>query len=213
MSRTCPKCRHENSDDQATCAQCSWPLDKPFLRPPQTGPSADQAQAQPTEERLLWAGRPSYLAKLGQWILYALLAIAVVVLLMLIDRRRHPGLAHFLGVAAWIVILLPGIWLLASTFYLRWSTGYRLTEERLFVERGLLSRVTDQTELIRVDDVRVRQRFVHRLLGIGDVIIMSTDATDRELVVGPVADPAAVAEHVRGRMRHLRKQGLYVESL
>jgi len=81
------------------------------------------------------------------------------------------------------------------------------------LERGILSQTIDQTELIRVDDVRVRKSLLDRVFGLGDVEITSTDASDRLVVLEGIRDPDQVAEDIRSRMRSLRKSSLFIENL
>jgi hypothetical protein len=71
----------------------------------------------------------------------------------------------------------------------------------------------DQTELIRVDDVRIHKTLLDRIFGLGTIAILSTDATDREVVIAGVADPDQVAEALRRNMRTLRQKSLFVEHL
>ncbi len=93
------------------------------------------------------------------------------------------------------------------------STRYQLTSERLFVERGLIRMTRDQTELIRVDDVRVRKLLFDRLFNLGTVEVMSTDVSDRSVEIIGVFDADRIAEMVRTHMRSARKKSLFIESL
>jgi uncharacterized membrane protein YdbT with pleckstrin-like domain len=90
---------------------------------------------------------------------------------------------------------------------------YRLTGQRLFVETGILSQTIDQTELIRVDDVRVHKRLTDRLLNMGTVEVRSTDASDAAIIIRGVKNAEQVAELVRTNMRALRSRSLFIENL
>lgn len=224
MARTCPKCKRVNGDADARCVVCGAELSVGAATPAAASPSGEPAAAfappsgEPEErEKLVWSGRASYKDMLGPWVVWGIGTVALLVLGLIFLRQSHEGFLGFVVVAArWIalaVVVVSAVWLLWRTVSTRWAVGYRLTEERLFIDRGLLSRVTDQTELIRVDDVRVRQSAFQRLFDLGDVIVISTDATDRNIIIAGIADPNGVAEHIRTHMRRLRKKGLYVESL
>jgi uncharacterized membrane protein YdbT with pleckstrin-like domain len=120
------------------------------------------------------------------------------------------------NVAWWIlaaIFCLSGVLVLGGTFIRILATKYRLTSQRLFIARGILSQRTDQTELIRVDDVRLFKTFFGRLLNVGTITILTTDATDREVKMEGISEPEHVAEAVRSRMRALRGKSLYVENL
>ncbi len=223
MPKKCPKCQAENPDAGTVCNACGWLLAMPHepaaAAPGPTGAAAQPPLGPPAEEtghpseKLLWKGRAAYKSTLDLWLLWCLAGLAAGTLYFWIDPDNSPRIRSLVGVLALVVIFPPGLWLLVKMLWARWATGYRLTEERLFIDRGIISRTTDQTELIRIDDVRVRQGPIDRILGVGDVIVFSTDATDGSLVVRGVKNPTMVAEHIRTHMRRLRKRGLYVESL
>ena len=109
--------------------------------------------------------------------------------------------------------ILTTIFVLGGLFIRIWQTHYRLTSQRLFIERGILSRTMDQTELIRVDDVRMQQSFVNRIFNIGTVLLMTTDVTDRAVAITGIKDPIRVTELIRQQMRTLRGKSLFVENL
>lgn len=112
-----------------------------------------------------------------------------------------------------IPIVLVGAYLGATIFWRIIGRRYRLTDQRLFIERGVLAQTIDQTELIRVDDVRVRKTLLDRVFGLGDVEINSTDASDAFILIEGIRDPDRIAEDVRSRMRALRKKSLFIENL
>lgn len=59
---------------------------------------------------------------------------------------------------------------------LPWSfTKYSLTEDRLFVETGFFKSVENETRLYRILDLRLERSFGQKLLGLGTVIISSSD--------------------------------------
>jgi membrane protein YdbS with pleckstrin-like domain len=93
------------------------------------------------------------------------------------------------------------------------GTYFRLTTQRLFIERGILSRTIDQTELIRVDDVRMHQSLLNRMFDVGTVMLLTTDTTDRSVTIEGVKNPKEVAEAVRQQMRLLRGKSVFVETL
>ncbi|MEZ6083527.1 MAG: PH domain-containing protein [Phycisphaerae bacterium] len=105
-----------------------------------------------------------------------------------------------MGVGAWIVLQII-------------RTRYRLTDQRLFIERGVFSQTIDQIELIRVDDVRLRKKFIDRLVGLGSVELLTTDTSDAHLIIEGIRNPEEIAEHVRTRMRELRSRSLFIENL
>ena len=120
------------------------------------------------------------------------------------------------SVKFWFIVIpigLVGAYLGVTIFWRIIGRRYRLTDQRLFIERGVLTQTIDQTELIRVDDVRVRKTLLDRVFGLGDVEINSTDASDATIILEGIRDPDRISEDVRSRMRALRKRSLFIENL
>lgn len=181
-----------------------------FQQPSAPSPGANPLE--PTAEQTLWSGRTTWKHYLNLILLVAALDVLLWVVIIVIARNTSwsAGAAFWTGLA---VTLLAAIVAAARITYLVLLKRYELTTQRLFVERGILSRTRDQTELIRVDDVRVHKSFFDRMVGAGTIEIISTDATDKNLRIEGIADPDAIAEHVRSRMRTLRTRSLYIENL
>src|SRR5262249_38569935 len=76
---------------------------------------------------------------------------------------------------------------LLATFAGRRAVRYRLTPQRLEVERGILGRRFESIDLWRVRDVILEQTLVERMRGVGRITVLSTDQVEPELTVGPVA--------------------------
>jgi len=100
-----------------------------------------------------------------------------------------------------------------KTFVYTRSIRYRLTTDRFFVIRGIVSRTMDELELIRVNDVIMRQGVWERILGIGSVTILSNDETTPEVVLAGIDDPESVKEKIRNAAAEKRAAGLYVERI
>lgn len=160
----------------------------------------------------LWTGRTHwkhFLPRIGLWFLAAVVVTWIVLKLFKNDTSDSS--------ASWIVALL---WLVSGAIVLGQIAirilghRYRVTTQRLFIERGILSQTIDQTELIRVDDVRVHKTVLDRICGLGTVEVVSTDATDKSLKLVGISRPELVGEHIRNNMRILRnRRGLYVENV
>lgn len=74
---------------------------------------------------------------------------------------------------------------------------YVLTNERIKVTTGLLGKSLENFELIRVQDIDVKQSAGERLMGIGDINIRGADRSNPELVLRNVRDPQGVYEILR----------------
>ena len=95
------------------------------------------------------------------------------------------------------------VWLGA---WIAWkSAGYQLTNQRLFVRRGLIARKVQELELYRVTDVAFTQGVIERLFGIGTVSVVANDPTTPTLAMPGIADPETVKETIRTAYRRARR--------
>ncbi len=161
----------------------------------------------------IWSGRTSWKHFAGRIMLWILGNVAVAVLLGILASTIEALTSWHVFLVVLVIVLLSGAWVVGRIALGILGCHYRLTTERLFIERGILSRTTDQTELIRVDDVGMHKSMLDRIFGLGTVAIMSTDATDNALLIEGISEPEKVTEAIRSRMRALRRRSLFVENL
>ncbi len=121
-----------------------------------------------------------------------------------------PALRAYLGSVLWGVALLPvfglGLLLLLRVWYLVASTRYRLTTQRLFAQKGLIAKNLEEVELFRVKDVTLSQGVLQRLLGVGTVVVLSTDDTAPRLELAGIRNPMEAKEKIRGAFRAARQR-------
>ncbi|MDO4788801.1 MAG: PH domain-containing protein [Johnsonella sp.] len=73
-------------------------------------------------------------------------------------------------------------------------TKYSLTEERLFIETGLLNTVENEVRLYRILDVQLRRSFFQKLFGIGTIDISSADRSLPNFSLFNIKKPKLVKE-------------------
>lgn len=176
-------------------------------------PSPDRASADTQTERELWQGRTHFAhfsVRLGTW---AALSMACALGIAVLGQRVDWLDWKAVTAAVAVTTLLTTVIILSPVVLEVYGVRYRVTSQRVFVHRGLLSQTIDQTELMRVDDVRIHKTLVDRLFGLGSVAIVSTDFSDGELRILGIAKPEALAESIRACTRSLRHRALYVENL
>ncbi|MDY0145631.1 MAG: PH domain-containing protein [Kiritimatiellia bacterium] len=121
----------------------------------------------------------------------------------------HPSGAAYIGLIIWGLLLLPlflvGLLLLLRAWYLVASTRYQLTTQRLFVHRGLVAKHVEEVELFRIKDVTLTQGVLERLLGVGQVVVLSTDDTTPRLELKGLRQPLQVKEQIRTAFRAARR--------
>lgn len=98
----------------------------------------------------------------------------------LLPRERvlfqgYPAVVPGLGSALLLVFTLGLGWL--YLFLRSRSTSYRVTTRRIIIERGLLSKRLEQVDTFRIKDYVVERPFHQRLLGTGNLQLVTVDVT------------------------------------
>jgi len=74
--------------------------------------------------------------------------------------------------------------------------------------------VTDRIENIDMDDITYEQKFIERFVGVGTVIISSSDRTHPELRLIGIENVKEVADQMDDiRRAERRRRGLHIESI
>lgn len=79
-----------------------------------------------------------------------------------------------------IAVLTVGLALLYYAFRAK-SVHYRITNERVVVERGFFSKRMDQIDLYRINDYVVERPFGQRLAGTGNLVLAAMDRSTPDL--------------------------------
>jgi uncharacterized membrane protein YdbT with pleckstrin-like domain len=144
-----------------------------------------------TGEEIVFEGHPSWRAILGFYVLGVVAAVALGVLVG-IAADTGPGVIVVLGALA--VVLVVGL-------VKRIETRYVVTNQRLRIRRGLLSRRIQQTRLDRVQNVNTSQSLLDRVLRVGTVDFDTAGSDDSEFAFRGIADPDAVVAAVDRAVR------------
>jgi uncharacterized membrane protein YdbT with pleckstrin-like domain len=172
-------------------------------------------------EETLWEGSPALKILALDLVSTVLLSLALSLVVALGFR---PALHFFAGfsrqAAAAVATYEPGIRLAAVVFVLvmigRWAgrlvwrglalrgNRYRLSNQRLVLESGVFSKTVTELDIRTVDEVSFRQSFAERLLGIGQIWLVSSTPAEsnagarrRTVRLVGVLDPRAVREKIR----------------
>lgn len=219
----CASCGKEMSEKARFCSQCGKPVaaaqaEEGKEQPPSAGPAVlksprSQDAADKPSTDVLWRGSPSPRRHVPMLSISALLLVAAVILYFVFASA--PWYTWLPATIVGLAGLLSALRSLGRMLYERLTLRYWLTADRLFVRRGLLRITTDQTELIRVDDITVHQNLFDRIFGIGTVTIRSdSDMSDGHLDLLGVDDPMHVMELIRTGTQNLRRKGgLFIENV
>ena len=102
-------------------------------------------------------------------LLVAVVVVAAVLLAVIPHNRLQADERIAVGVVALVVAM---IW--TGVPFLRWrTTTYELTNRRLRLRKGILSRTGRDFPLIRISDVSFSQGLLDRVLGCGRLVVES----------------------------------------
>jgi uncharacterized membrane protein YdbT with pleckstrin-like domain len=138
-------------------------------------------------EQVIFQGHPSWRAILGFY-LKGILVAAILGVIAKLFGASSPTV--FL-----IVLVIIGLTVLIG-FLMRVATTYTITDRRLNIKRGIVSREVQETRLERVQNVNYKQSLYQRLMQIGDVDFDTAAGDDYNFVFAGVANPSDVVHRV-----------------
>lgn len=170
--------------------------------------------AAPGTEKELWRGSPSASAMTGAILGGTLFATAVIVGTYLLYgpaltalTRMSRDLARFVAAneggvrlaAIAFVVTVVGLRLLKLSWRVAVlkSHHYRVTDQRIVIESGVLSRQIEEIDMRNVEDLLFRQSLLERMLGIGDITVVSADRTAGNVRLVGLEKPRELRELVR----------------
>jgi membrane protein YdbS with pleckstrin-like domain len=134
-------------------------------------------------EQLIFQGHPCWRAILGFYLKGILVAAIAGVIAKLVGAGG--------GTVFLVVLVVIGLTVLIG-FVKRVATTYTITNRRLNIKRGIVSREVQETRLERVQNVNYRQSAYQRIMQIGDVDFDTAATDDYNFVFAGVADPGEV---------------------
>jgi uncharacterized membrane protein YdbT with pleckstrin-like domain len=152
---------------------------------PNNMPTDDRANPSAPAESTLWKGHSSQWVHFWFYLFCVLLAIGCLVALPFTGGLSIAG-----------IVIPLGLWI--ARWWVTKATHYELTTQRLRKTSGILNRRLDELELYRVKDYSLEQPFVLRMLGLGNLSLITSDASTPELELKAIAG----AEDVREKLRH-----------
>jgi len=128
------------------------------------------------EERVVWQGRPSPL--------------------------EHAATFAVCGMLVWLVVpAFVALW----RYLEQRCTRYTLTNERLTVSTGVLSKRVDELELYRVKDTRLEVPLLLRIFGLAHVVLFTSDRSQGVTRLRAVADAEMLRNQIRGLVEKRRE--------
>ena len=96
------------------------------------------------------------------------------------------------------VLVIVTVCIALFFFWLRRkATFYRITTQRVQIERGILSKSRDNVELYRIDDYRLRKPLGMRIVGQMELILISSDRDLPDLKIKGIPGLERMGEQLR----------------
>jgi membrane protein YdbS with pleckstrin-like domain len=174
----------------------------PDTAPPATRPSDAQQPAAPHRppddlEEVYYEGSPLLRGALGKgflWIFAGLVLIALSIAAFVL------GWQHKVPWWTFLITAVIGICLILIPLIRSKTIRYRVSNYRIDYERGIFGKDIDTLELWHVEDIRFHQTFLDRLLGVGNISVVSHDESMPLLVMHDIPHSRELFEQLKQRI-------------
>ena len=207
----CIKCGADNSETATFCRKCGVRIEEeetrvatrkgdniivggvqetvPAYVPPRS--DADGAEAQ------IFSISPTMIFIKASYVMAAIGALLLVALVS----------AVFVSVPIWAAILVGLLLFLIPAYYhvKQKMVRYTLTDSKLEIDQGLISRTTKSVPIRRIQDVTVSSGVTQRMLGFGDLVIDNAGEEGGKVTLKNINTPKQYADILLKQMRQLDK--------
>src|SRR3954451_18587318 len=155
-------------------------------------------------EEVFFHGHPSWRSMIAFYIKGLLLSVLAGVITGIVTRIASSSVS-----VPWIiaVMLIAFVLVLFAGLVRRIATTYTITNRRLTIDRGLLSRDLHETRLERVQNVNSRQSMLERMLGVGTVDFDTAGSAEFDFAFRGVGDPRQIVRTVDRTLHELQHAG------
>ena len=152
------------------------------------------------DERIIFTGNPSPVSVLGSLVL-SMMGLVVIGGGLIYFHDRLPTTNA--RIVFYLLPLIPLGMFLAKLTLLK-SLSYEITTERVKVIQGIFSKRTDELELYRVKDTSLVEPFVYRMFSVGNIVIVTNDASTPNVELRAVKNAKEVREQFRTSVEECR---------
>ena len=195
----CTKCGKENSDDAVYCQKCgrTFETEEETRVATRGGKPAVNVISDSDDPTRIFSVTPTLKFVYAGYLATILAAFLVVVLMTVFLPTVSPVIAVIVG----LLLLLIPLYFHVKKRLIR----YTLTDTMVEIDRGFVSRTTQNIPLRRIQDVTVSATVAQRLLGFGDVIIDNASEDGGKIVLDDIDAPKKYAEMLLRQMRQLER--------
>ncbi len=192
----CIKCGVDNLDKAKFCRDCG----EAFEQEEETQVASRRQDLEPADdppaEKEIFSISPTLLfVKIG----YAFAAVGALLLVALTSMFLWASVSIGLSIIVGLLLFLVPAW-----YHFRQKMiSYRLTESKLEIDEGFISRKTRSIPLRRIQDVTVSASMTQRMLGFGNLTIDNASDDAEKIVLANINDPRQHADALLRQMRRL----------
>jgi uncharacterized membrane protein YdbT with pleckstrin-like domain len=189
----CKKCGKQNDDDAVYCQKCGTLMEnEDETRVAVRNVSIPVSDA----ETSVFTIRPTMKFVLAGYVITVLAGILLVIIFSALTPIPVWGVVLF----ALLLLLIPAYYHLRQKF-----VKYTLTDTRIEIDSGLVSKTTRNIPITRIQDVTVSSGLYQRLLNYGDLVIDNASEDGGKVVLRNIDSPRKYADMLLGQMRRLER--------
>ncbi len=194
----CIKCGSAMSDEAEFCPRCGFAAgDEEVTRVASYRAKPQIFESAQLEETHIFSIRPTSLFIYTGYVLAILAGVALVVLLSMLP----------IAVPWWVSVLVGLSPLLIPAYYhlMLYMTLYTLTDSKIEIDHGFISRTTRNIPLGKIQDVTVTASVPQRLLGFGNLVIENAGETTGAIVLKNISSPRHYADLLLKQLRRVHR--------
>lgn len=200
----CIKCGARNSDEAIYCQKCGTILEAEeetrVVRPTKPQMKIETNDFEESEREIFSISPTLTFVKIGYGlaIFAALFLVAIFSLFSQLTGINIP--AWFAVIAGLSLLSIPAFYHLKQKL-----VRYTLTDSKIEIDSGLISKTTKNVPLRTIQDVTISSTIPQRMLGFGNLVIENAGETAGKIVLQNINSPKKHADILLKQMRRLNK--------
>lgn len=152
------------------------------------------------QETIYYEGHPRLRGELGMLFIWTIVALVLGVVGYFLWKR------DVVNVWVMLIIVVIGIAALFIPALLVRRSRYKLSNYRIDYEFGILFKRYETLELWHVDDIRLAQNPLDRILRVGTIEVLSTDKSTPRLELRSLPEPKKLLDLLKQRVIAVKRQ-------
>lgn len=189
----CIKCGTQNSDEAIFCQKCGYRFE-----------AEEETRVAVRGGENIVKSEPIFSISPTVKFVYAGYFFAIVGAFLLALMIALIGQFTAFSTVVLGLILCGAALLIPAIYHVRQRlVRYKLTDTTIEIDKGLISRSTQNVPLRRIQDVTVSSSFLQRILGFGDIVVDNASETGGKVVLDNIDSPRKYADLLLDQMRRL----------